>query len=161
MNEPNTILDKCRGFIEKNNEVLSKRYLLDIQECVLICTYTHNGSGSVAPYEKINSMLMEGLIEFQKKSEKSYLRLFLRTLRKLSMTKPQTLYRALKSYHEYKEGEEIDWKNFSSASKVMSPVQIFLNCGARGNGGTLFEIRGACGYCISDFSLYPYEQGIK
>lgn len=159
--DPDGVLAECKKHIEPNIEVLAKRYMITREEALLIATYTHNGDNSEAPYAKLNKLLRDDVDAFQKKSEKSYLRLLLRTLRKLSRTKPQTLYRGLNSYHDYKEGGDDTWKGFSSASKIMNPTQIFMDRSLYKKEGTLLEIRDMWGYDIADFSKYPNEQGIK
>ena len=116
----------------------------------------------MSPYVIINKKLREGNPEDQLKGKKSYLRLLLRTLRKLPRTEKQTLYRGISSkLREYKIGERIKWKSFTSTSTSMKVTQAFLtDPRIRKVEGTLFEIRNEWGYNVADFSEFPDESGI-
>ena len=156
------ILKNCQGTLKKY-EIIRNRYLLSREEAILVRSYTYEDEkAEVSAYEPINKKLREGDIEDQLTNKKSYLRLLLRALRKLPRIKPQTLYRGIRGDNkEYKVGEEIMWKGFSSTTKNMKITQNFLtNLNTGKVEGTLFEIRNAWGYELRDFSAYA-EEGIK
>ena len=130
------------------------------EEAILIVSYTYE-AGKASPYKIINKKLRKGSIQDQLTNKKSYLRLLLRALRKLPRTKPQTLYRGIKDdKHEYKVGEEIEWKGFSSTSTSMRATQNFLKT-KENVEKTLFEIRKVWGYNVSNFSKYAEEGNHK
>ena len=158
--DPESTLERCKEAIHINKDILSNYYLLSNEEALLIASYTYEGKANEAsPYKIINKKLRERDIQDQLTNQKSYIRLLLRALRKLPRTKPQTLYRGImRDKHEYKVGEEIEWKGFTSTSTNMRATQIFLrNRETRKVEGTLFEIRNAWGYDIHDFSGYIEE----
>ena len=87
--------------------------------------------------------------------------MLLRALHKLPKTKPQVLYRGIRGdEHEYKVGEKIEWRGFTSTSTSMEVAQVFLRIGKKVKG-TLFEIRNAWGYDIHGFSMFSNERGSK
>ena len=107
-------------------------------------------------------MLWKDKAQEQESNTRSYLRMLLRAIRKLSRTKPQTLYRGIKEHKQkYTVGEELLWKGFSSTSTSMEATRTFLTSNDTGRAdGTLFEIRGMWGYRISDFSVFEGEQEV-
>ena len=160
--DTDTLLDSCKKTIETKWETINKNYALTKEEAVLITSYTYGGTSNVlSPYWIINKKLREDDTEDQLKSKKSYLRLLLRALRKLPRTKSQALYRGIKEdSYEYKVGEEIMWKGFSSTSTSMKATKHFLIDKATGEAsGTLFEIQPTWGYDISEFSRHQNERG--
>lgn len=144
--------------------MLNEKYLHSVEEALLVSSYTYEDEINVenSPYRIINQMLWENKAQDQILDTKSYLRFLLRALRKLPRTSPKTLYRGVKNYkHTYNVGEELEWKGFSSTSTSIRTTQDFLiDEETLKVSGTLFEIRGIWGYNVSDFSLFPNEQGI-
>ena len=160
--DPENVLIKCKKIVDRNKSGIKENYLQNKEETILITSYTHEDKVNMtSPYSIINKLLWENSIQDQFENKKSYLRLLLRALRKLPRTKPQTLYRGIKwDKHEYKVGEEIEWKGFSSTSTNMRATQAFFtNDKTKKVEGTLFEIRNAWGYDIHDFSDYTDEEG--
>ena len=157
------VLRECKEVIDKNKSIIEKNYLQNREEAILIISYTYEEKlgKELPPYRIINKKLWESDIEDQLINKKSYLRLLLRTLRKLPRTKSQTLYRGIRGdKKEYKNGEEIEWKGFSSTTTSMKATVYFLKNEKTGKvEGTLFEIRNAWGYDIHEFSDYTYEEG--
>ena len=152
----------CNEVIDKNKDAIYKGYLHSNEEAILVTSYTYEaGKGEVSPYRVINEKLREGKAQDQLTNKKSYLRLLLRALRKLPRTKPQTLYRGIRSdTHEYKVGEKVEWQGFTSTTTSMSVTQNFLrNRETKKVEGTLFEIRDEWGYDVAAFSKYPDEEG--
>ena len=159
---PENVLTGCEEVFNEKKVIIEKNNIHNKEEAILITSYTYEaGKGEVSPYRIINKKLRERDIQDQLTNKKSYLRLLLRALRKLPRTKPQTLYRGIKwDKHEYKVGEEIEWKGFSSTSTNMRATQAFFtNDKTKKVEGTLFEIRNAWGYDIHDFSDYTDEEG--
>ena len=156
------IWNKCDVVIDSNKDVLRKRYQLSYEEAWIISTYTHgNGNPEESPYIRINEKLRGNVYEDQIRNPKSYLRVLLRALRKLSRTKPQTLYRSIRNDTQiYVEGEVITWKGFTSTSLSVKVTKNFItNPETKKVSGTLFEIRDMWGYDIADFSCHPVEKG--
>ena len=156
------VVRDCTEVVEGNKEGIEENYLQNKEEVVIVASYTYEDEvNEASPYKIINKKLWNNDIQDQLTSKKSYLRLLLRALRKLPRTKPQTLYRGIKyDKHEYKIGEEIVWKGFSSTSTSMRATQTFLKTEGKVEG-TLFEIRNACGYDIRGLSDYTDEEGTK
>ena len=155
------VLRECKEVVD-GNKAISENYILSHEEAVLVTSYTYEDKiNETSPYKIINKKLWEGSIQDQFTKKKSYLCLLLRALRKLPRTKPQTLYRGIKDdVHEYKVGDKIEWKGFSSTSTSLMVTQNFLkNSKTKKVEGKLFEIRNGWGYDIRDFSCVPKEEG--
>ena len=160
--EPEDALSISKATVERRWKTLDEKYLLSKEEATLVATYTYEGEKgdeAKSPYRCINKKLWKDNFQDQLSNKNSYLQLLLRTLRKLPRTKPRTLYRGVKEdKQEYHVGEEVVWKGFSSSSLRMAVTRKFLkNDEANASCGTLFDIRGAWGYKISDFSDHVEE----
>ena len=162
VNDSAQVLMDCKEVVDENKDVIEENYLQNKEEATVIASYTYEaGKDETSPYRIINDKLWENSTQDQLINKKGYLRLLLRALRKLPITKPQTLYRGITlGGHEYKVGEEIVWKGFSSTSTNMKVAQNFLKIKeAKRVEGTLFEIRNVWGYDVRDFSRYTEEEG--
>ena len=150
---PERVLMDCKKVINRNKQTIEENYLQNKEEAILIVSYTYEDQiNKTSPYKIINKKLWQSNVQDQLTNKKSYFLLLLRALRKLPRTEPLTLYRGIRGdKHEYKVGEEIEWKGFTSTSKSMRVTQDFLKVGKKVEG-TLFEIRNARGYDIQDFS---------
>ena len=159
--DPETIIEICKRVVKTNKINIEKKCILSNEEAVLIASYTYENKPyrELSPYIIINKKLWDDNTEDQLTNKKSYLHLLLRALRKLPRTKPQTLYRGItKDKHDYKVGEEVEWKGFTSTSTSMKVTQDFLTAEGKVEG-TLFEVRDEWGYSVADFSQYPKEEG--
>ena len=160
--DPDSVLRNCKKVVDKNKQTIEENYLQNKEEAILIVSYTYEDQiNKTSPYKIINEKLGDNGIQDQLTNKKSYPLLLLRALRKLPMTEPQTLYRGIRdNKHEYKVGEEIEWKGFTSTSKSMRVSQDFLtDKEGKKVEGTLFEIRNAKGYDIHSFSMFSNEKG--
>ena len=160
--DPEKVMSNCKKVVDGNKSIIEKSYVLTKEETVLISLYTYEDKKAEAsPYRIINDKLWDDNAEDQFTNKKSYLRLLLSALRKLPRTKPQTLYRGIREdKHEYKVGDNIEWKGFTSTSKSMKITQTFLTNGKTGKvEGTLFEIKNCWGYDVHYFSCIPKEEG--
>ena len=164
--EIKVIIDEGEKFFERNKDKLRKNYQLSYEEALIIFTYTYgNGNPEDFPYTRINEKLWKNDYEDQKRNPKSCLCMLLRALRKLSRTKPKTLYRSIRNdtkIDEYVEGKAITWDGFTSTSPSVKVTKKFItNPETKKVSGTLFEIRDMWGYDIADFSCHRNEKGFK
>ena len=160
--DPAQVISDCKKVVYKNKDIVEENYVLNYDEAIVVTLYTYEDeTNKTSPYSNINKKLWRDETQDQFTNKKSYLRLMLRVLRKLPRIKPQTLYRGIKwDKHEYKAGEEVVWKGFSSTSTSMKVTQSFITNKEIGKvEGTLFEIRNGWGYNIADFSQYRNEEG--
>lgn len=161
MVNPEEIITNCSKIVEDNRPIIASKYLHSIEEAILVTSYTCEDSvNNTSPYRIINEKLRYGKYQDQVDTDKSYLRLLLRALRKLPRTARRTLYRGDRTRYKNQKGSIVNWYGFSSTSTSMKATQNFLtNQDTNKVEGTLFEIRGEWGYNISDFSEFPDEEG--
>ena len=154
---PQTVLSECKSFIDDKWCSPENRYILSREEFIIVSSYTYEDDVyGASPYNIINKKFWNNNFEDQIKFKKSYTRLLLRALRKLPRVYGKTVYRGVDiPGSNYKVGEIIEWKAFSSTSLSIKTTQCFLK-DSKTNlvRGTLFEIHDEWGYSVSNFSKY-------
>lgn len=155
--DPLGVLTDCKNFIEERWNSPENKYILSREEAILVSSYTYEDAiNFTSPYSIINNKLWCNNIGDQISFKKSYIRLLLRSLRKLPRTYGKTMYRGVDiPGSAYKVGDTVVWEGFSSTSLSMKLTQSFLRDKETDLvRGTLFEICDGWGYSVSNFSEY-------
>ena len=144
---------------------LSKGFTTEDAAAISMYTYEFGKENyEKIPYKFVNMSLV-GRNYAELKRASGLLYLLLSALRKMPRYTGRTLYRGIQSkvdVKQYKEGNVIPWRGFSSTSPDMKLTKTLLKKGTEDGKatGTLFIIENGWGYNIQPYSLFPGEEEI-